>query len=108
MKLVKSLTYFFIETCDPENTECKFDTLCEIQDGHYFCTCPNGLAGDKCEHVIDCEDGKKYHNCTRAGGICKFSVDKAVCDCGKDKKFDTSLGICRGMEIQLLILKFVK
>lgn len=60
-----------------------------------FCSCDDGLTGDKCEIVTDCTVGK-YKDCEKSGGKCKYEGGKAVCECFDSKILNEEENICQG------------
>ncbi|KAG8158047.1 hypothetical protein JTE90_006742 [Oedothorax gibbosus] len=85
---------FLLDTCE-HTSECDNGMECQNKDGVGHCQCAPGLSGDKCDIVDECVSGKLKNCTTDTGGLCKFVIDKPVCDCGVGKGFDTKLQTCR-------------
>lgn len=95
-KLKKHLRIFyiflcitFLENCN-QNEDCLNEGKCEDK----FCSCNDGLTGDKCEIVTDCFVGK-YKDCEKSGGKCKYEGSKAVCECFDNKILNDKENICQ-------------
>ncbi|KAG8193639.1 hypothetical protein JTE90_024004 [Oedothorax gibbosus] len=82
-------------TCDPNKSECVNEANCEVQDGKHFCTCVEGLTGDFCNIINECQPSGKYGKCESSGGNCTFSEGNAGCSCGTGKLFDSTEGQCK-------------
>ncbi|GIY32203.1 uncharacterized protein CDAR_119661 [Caerostris darwini] len=79
-----------------EDTDCKYGGTCGNEvNGKKFCVCKQGLEGDKCDIIADCNG--KYKHCTGENGKCTYDThqEKAVCKCHDNKKLDDKENICK-------------
>ncbi|GIY11142.1 hemicentin-2 [Caerostris darwini] len=79
-----------------DDKECKYGGTCSnAVNSKKFCVCKQGLEGDQCDIIVDCNG--KYKNCTGEKGNCEYDVgeEKAVCKCKDNKKLDDKENICK-------------
>ncbi|KAG8185153.1 hypothetical protein JTE90_005132 [Oedothorax gibbosus] len=77
------------ETCT-KDTDCFNGGSCERSGDDYFCACPGGFAGDRCQVNSACDN----LNCDVMRAVCRRTRDGAVCECPPEKEYKWFTGVC--------------
>lgn len=62
----------------------------------HFCNCAQGLSGDMCEIINECQNNGLYKNCDGNVGTCTFNGTHAGCNCNDGKKWKQKSESCEG------------